>query len=105
MKLARLFGFTIKQFWQLFWGDCGMCRAKCNDDVGVRPWCVCPMKFKLGRISEVVSRLKCLALAATIKDTKIEKRLPSRTKRGLKKKDPVELNALHLTLQRAEIQN
>lgn len=49
-----------------------MCRAKCNYDVGVRPWGVCPMKFKLGRIREVVSRLKCLALASTMKDTKTE---------------------------------
>ena len=33
-----------------------MCRAKCNYDVGVRPWGVYPMKLKLGRISAVVSR-------------------------------------------------
>ena len=72
MKLVHLVGFIIKKCRLLFWGDGGMCRAKCNYDVGVRPWCVYPMKFKLGRISEVVPRLKCLARASTIKDTKTE---------------------------------
>ena len=38
-------------FWQLFWGDCGMCRAKYSNDVGVRPWGVCPMKFKLEQVN------------------------------------------------------
>ena len=104
VKLVHLVGFIIKKFWQLFWGDCGMCRDKCNYDVVVRPWCVYAMKFKLGRISEVVFRLKCLARSSTIKDTKTEKRLPSRIKR-IKKKDPIELNVLQLMLKPAEIQN
>ena len=63
------------------------------------------MKFKLGRISEVVSRVEGLARTSRIKDTKTVKRLPSRTKKVLKRKDPVELNVLQLTLERAEIQN
>jgi hypothetical protein len=63
------------------------------------------MKFKLGRISEVVSRVKGLARTSTIKDTETEKHLPSRTKKVKKKKDPIELNVLQLTLKRAEIGN
>ena len=85
MKLVHLVGFIIKKFWQPFWDDCGMCRAKCNYDVGVRPWCVYTLKFTLGSISEVVSRLKCLARASTIKDTKTQKRVPSRTERFKKR--------------------
>lgn len=63
------------------------------------------MKFQLGTISEVVSLVKGLSRTSTIKDTKTVKRLPSRTERVLKRKDPVELNVLQLTLERAEVQN